>query len=134
MEAEPAKLRNQGDAALFYGSTTLATDFGPKPWQVRLLSLLLFFIPKANPDNEALYPLVKKWYVEIDEDGRAVREIGVSADNIVLFTAPDDRNVGFWTDSDMRFSTENLSAITSAEFKKMWMVKGARNLKSLLQD
>jgi hypothetical protein len=49
---------------MHYGSTEKFTDWDERElrsWKVRLLYLLLFFIPKANPDNEKLYPKVRKW-------------------------------------------------------------------------
>jgi hypothetical protein len=52
-----------------YGSTLLATNFGPDCWQVRLRRALLFFIPRANPDYERLYRHVRKWYLELDDSG-----------------------------------------------------------------
>jgi len=105
---------------MHYGSTKLATNFGPDPWQVRVLRLLLFFIPKANPGNEKLYPLVKSWYLEVDDSNVPVREIGLGENGEPLFAAPDQRNFGFWTDSREPFDTEHLQPISAEEFLGLW--------------
>ena len=105
---------------MIYGSTLLATNFGPDCWQVRLWRALLFFIPRANPDNEPLYRNVRKWYLELDDDGVPVREIGLDSDGRALFGAPDKRNFGFWTDSTETFERDKLSPILPEEFERLW--------------
>ena len=103
-----------------YGSTSLATNFGPDCWQVRFWRALLFFIPRASPDHEPLYRRVKKWYLELDDSGVPVREIGLDADGQALFGAPDDRNFGFWTDSKEAFQQDQLSPMPAEEFERLW--------------
>lgn len=103
-----------------YGTTTLATDFTIESWQIRLLRVLFFFIPKANPDNEKLYRFVKKWYLELDDSGIPVREIGVDSNGNPLFGAPDNRNVGFWTDSAEVFQKDRVCPIRAQEFEALW--------------
>lgn len=47
-----------------YGFTKLATGWDEKEMNslgVRLVKAILFFIPRANPDQEKLYPEVAKW-------------------------------------------------------------------------
>jgi hypothetical protein len=105
---------------MHYGSTNRATNFGPDPWQVRVLRLLLFFIPKANPDNEKLYRFVKKWYLELNDANVPVREIGLGEQGEPLLAAPDQRNYGFWTDSSEPIDTEWLQPISAEEFHRAW--------------
>jgi hypothetical protein len=105
---------------MIYGSTILATNFGPDSWQVRLLRALLFFIPRANPDNEPLYRHVKRWYLELDDSGVPVREIGLGPDGAPLFAAPDERNFGFWTDSTETFPKDQFSPVLPDEFERLW--------------
>jgi len=105
---------------MIYGSTLLATSFGPDCWQVRLWRALLFFIPRANPDNEPLYRHVKKWYLELDDSGVPAREIGLDSDGRPLFGAPDERNFGFWTDSTEAFQHDQLSPVSPDEFERLW--------------
>jgi hypothetical protein len=105
---------------MLYGSTLLATSFGPDPWQVRLIRLLLFFIPRASPDHEPLYRFIRKWYLEVDESGVPTREIGLGSEGRALFGAPDGRNVGFWTDSSKTFQEDELIPIAADEFERLW--------------
>ena len=103
-----------------YGRTNLATNFGPETWQVRVLRYILFFIPKANPDNEKLYPVFKTWYLELNDSNIPVRETGLGENGEPLFAAPNERNFGFWTDSSEAFDTKHLQAITAEEFETRW--------------
>lgn len=105
---------------MIYGSTVLATDFGPDPWHARLLRLLLFFTPRANPDNEPMYPYVKRWYLELDDSVVPAREIGVDSEGKPLFGAPDKRNAGFWTDTTEKFKQAHLHPIPAEEFERLW--------------
>ncbi len=105
---------------MFYGTTTRATNFTPPGWQVRLIRTLLFFLPPANPDHESLYPRVSRWLLEVDEDGYPFREIGLDESGNPLFGAPDERNFGFFTDSDAKFSKADLQLVERAEFEKHW--------------
>lgn len=106
---------------MVYGSTILATDFGPDTWQLKLIRCFLFFIPRGCPDHEKLYRFVKKWLLEIDDAGVPVREIGLNDQGVPLFAAPDDRNVGFWTDSPKTFVKDELEAISAEEFERNWI-------------
>jgi len=90
-------------------------------WKVRLAKALLFFVPRANPDIEKLYPQVKKWALELTEDGWPQREVGLDARGVVLFRTPNDRNTGFWTDMALRkFERTELQEISATEFERLW--------------
>ena len=106
---------------MIYGFTTLATDFRPDTWQVKVIKMVLFFIPKANPDNEIKYPQVRKWFLEVDDTGMPIREIGLDDHGNPLFGAPDVRNTGFWTDSPKLFLKAQLDLTTQSEFQQLWM-------------
>jgi hypothetical protein len=105
---------------MHYGITTEATDFAPHDWKARLVGITLWFMPRANPDFEPLFPQVRKWLVEIDESGRALREIAVGSEGTPLFAAPDERNFGFWTDSSKVFSRSELAPLSALEFEELW--------------
>jgi hypothetical protein len=105
---------------MVYGSTTLATNFGRDPWHVRFWRLFLFFIPRANPDNEPLYPHVRQWYLELDDSGVPRSRDWPRCTRQALFGAPDARNYGFWTDSTQRFEQTQLTPIHAAEFLRLW--------------
>ncbi len=109
---------------MFYGSTIKATNFTKNElnnWKVRLIYLVLFFIPKSNPDNEKLYPLVRKWLLEIDEKGDAVREIALDENGKAIFSSPNPRNFGFWTDSTGEFNKSELEPINKDYFEQLWI-------------
>jgi len=111
---------------MLYGSTTLATDFSQDSWQVKALGFVLSFIPKASPDNEKLYPLVKKWCLVIDDNGMVNREIGLDAIGRPLFASPNQRNLGFWPDTDKKFDKSELDLISAEQFETLW--QQARNI------
>jgi hypothetical protein len=104
-----------------FGTTTKATNWPERhSWKVRVVRALLWFIPRANPDNEALYPKVRLWAVEVDDDGKPNREVGVGEDGTPLFRSPEGRNFGFWTDSPMTFNDGDLQPILEREFEDLW--------------
>jgi hypothetical protein len=73
---------------MHYGITIEATDFTDQmmsDWRDRLLKIIFFFVPRANPDNELLYPRVRSWALEIDEDGWPQREVGLDSTGKPLF-------------------------------------------------
>lgn len=105
---------------MHYGSTTEATDFAPPDAKERLVRMVLWFVPRANPDYETLFAHVRKWHVEVDDSGRVQREIAVADDGRPLFAAPDDRNLGFWPDSDKTFSKSELTPLSASEFEQLW--------------
>jgi len=79
----------------------LATNWTEKDlrgWKTRLLYLILFFIPKANPGNEKSYHLVDKWLLELDDNLVPQREVALDKNGKLQFVAPDDKNFGFWTE------------------------------------
>ena len=112
---------------MYYGSTKPATDGEIKlsNWKTQLLKTLLFFIPRANKDNEKYYHLVNSWWLEIDDQGYPIREIGLDSEGIPLFSAPNDRNFGFWTDSEKVFKQIEIDTIDKEKFEEAW--KNLRN-------
>lgn len=111
-----------------YGVTTEATDFSEavlNDWRVRLLKAVLFFIPRANPDTERLYPQVKQWVLELSDDGWPQREVALGASGNVLFRTPNERNTGFWPDmARKQFKENELRAISPEEFHSLWEAGG----------
>ena len=106
-----------------YGSTTLATSFREPSWRIKLIKAVLFFIPSANPDHEKFSPSVRKWILEINENGNTTREIALDEKGRVLFGAPDNGNLGFWTESDLKFTESELANVTKNEFDKLWDIR-----------
>jgi hypothetical protein len=105
---------------MHYGSTTMATDWNAPDWRKKLLKKALFFIPEANPNAEPLFLRVKKWLLEVDDDGTPLREVGLDVEGSPIFRMPDGDDCGFWTDSNVCFTKEHLTSITAAEFEDAW--------------
>ena len=108
---------------MFYGSTKEATDWNEKElndWKVKLIEALLFFIPRGNRDNEKLYPQVRLWLLEVNDDGTPNREVALNENKEPIFSAPNERNYGLWTDSPTIFGTDSLEPIEQSYFEEMW--------------
>jgi len=100
-------------------------------WQIKLIRVILFFIPRANPDYDSKMFLVKKWLIEfIDINGELLprREIALDADGKPVFAGPDKRNRGFWHDTNMKFEDFDGELIEKDEFELYW--KMAKESKS----
>ena len=84
-----------------YLRTRFATDLdesqSTSEWLQRKL---LFFIPKANPGYEPKLHEIEEWIVEFDADGLPHREIGLSASGAIVVAGPNDRDYGFWLDTN----------------------------------
>ena len=103
-----------------YIATTRAIDFKAPSRTARSVRRLLWFIPSASPDHEALYSKVRRWLLEVDDSGAPQREVGLAEDGNPLIAAPDGRNFGFWTDSPYRFHSSEGEAIDAAYFETLW--------------
>lgn len=96
-------------------------DRTPPDWRDRILRAATFCVPRANPDHEPLYPRVRFWVLELDDDGWPQRELGLDAAGRPLFGAPDDRNSGFWPDmASMQFGRSELDPIPEEAFEALW--------------
>lgn len=111
----------------------MATNWPEKePWQIRLIRMVFFFIPRANPGYDSKMYLVEKWLIEfLEEDGNLVpwREIALDAKDNIVFAGPDKRNYGFWLDTDMKFEDFEGKLINKDEFESYWSLSGVENLK-----
>ena len=105
---------------MHYYSTTLATDIFKPDWRVRIFYLLFFFVPRANPDFEPLFPRIRRWYVEVDEAGESVRELGLDEQGTAITAGPWKRNFGFWTDSPGPFPADMAEPLSQAQFEQAW--------------
>ena len=105
-----------------YLRTTLATDWPEEnaSWQIRVQKKFLFFVPEANPDYEAKLCFIREWFVEFDENGRPGREIGLDQNGEPVLGGPDDKNYGFWLDTNMTFSDFEGSEIEVELFEAAW--------------
>ena len=90
-----------------------------------LLNVVKKVLPIANPDFEEAIQNVTTWYVEYDDTvyNHVLREIRQDAKNNIIVKMPDERNSGFWADSDFDLSVYasfNLTYISKIEFEKLW--------------
>jgi hypothetical protein len=102
-----------------------------EPWQIRLIRILLFFIPRANPDYDSKMYLVKSWLIEfIEFKGELVpwREIALDDTGKPVFAGPDGRNYGFWLDTNMKFEDFDGDIIEKDEFEHYWSMSGVKAL------
>jgi hypothetical protein len=108
---------------MYYCNTTMATGWKKEELEslsVRMWKAFLFFIPRANKDNEKYYHLVKSWWLEIDDKGVPMREIGIDENGEPLFSAPNDRNYGLWTDNNEIFNPDEMDVIDKDKFNEAW--------------
>ena len=116
-----------------YLKTKLATDWPKeKTLKEKLVSGILFFIPKANPDYEKKMYLVKSWLIEFVESNEHFlpwREIALDENENPVFAGPDKRNYGFWRDTNMKFEDFEGESIDKAEFEQKWKMTGIIDLK-----
>ena len=107
---------------MVYLRTKLATGWSKEepPIGVKVRRALLFFIPDANPDYDNRMHLIHEWLIEFDDDGSPFREIGLDSEGVPVLAGPDDRNYGFWLDTNMTLKDFTGEAITQEQFEKQW--------------
>lgn len=79
----------------------------------------------ANPDFEDKIQYVVQWYIEYDEAcDETWREIGLDFSKKVIVKMPDERNYGFWLDTNctIDFFRKELrfQIITEHDFNALW--------------
>ena len=102
-------------------ATTLAAESRSAGSRHPLLEKVVrAIIPAANPDLEPLYGDVRLWWIEIDQDGTPQRELGFDASGAAIVAGPIGKNMGFWTDSPMRFLSSENELVSSQAFVQAW--------------
>lgn len=95
-----------------FNCKSLSSNYKINQKKTTLLGKLLDKLYKkfiANPDFEDKIPSVTQWYLEYDEENdEPYREIGLDINQNVIVKMPDERNYGFWLDTNC----------TIADFKK----------------
>lgn len=90
----------------------------PLPWWCRILQKI---IPAANPDLESYYPKTRKWWLEVDDEGKPQREIGFDAENNPIVLGPIGNNYGFLVDgSDNWKDSKEDSSEAKNDFERVW--------------
>ena len=93
----------------------------PEPTIEKLLTKL-FLSP--NKENEAKFYLVKEWYIEFDDAGYPIREIGLDQAGMpVVASDIEDGTYGYWLDTNMLYADflgSDSAEIQATEFQAMW--------------
>jgi hypothetical protein len=80
--------------------------------------------PSPNKENEAKFYLVKEWYIEFDDAGYPIREIGLDQAGMpVVASDIEDGTYGYWLDTNMLyvdFLGSDSAEIQATEFQAMW--------------
>lgn len=103
-----------------YYKTTLATNLRPPDWRTKLVHTLLWFIPRSNPDFEVQFSRVQCWYIESDDSGSPLRELGLDETGMPVTAGPWKQNLGFWTDSGEPVPVEHAEEIARSVFEETW--------------
>lgn len=95
----------------------------PTPWGKLLDKLDKMFHSNPDFDDKILY--VAQWFVEYDEEcNTSWREIGLDINKKIIVKMPDERNYGFWLDTNMEFEDFKkelgFQMITQEEFEDLW--------------
>ncbi len=111
-----------------YLRTNEATDW-PKEnrWKEKLINVILFFVPRANPDYENKMYLVKSWLIEfVENEGELIpwREIALDKEDKPIFAGPSERNYGFWLDTNMKYEDFDGDPVNKDEFERYWNQSG----------
>ena len=92
-----------------------------------LCSRICFILNKyfnADPDFFDKLGYVAIWYLEYDEKcDEPFREIGIDSSGKIIVKMPDERNYGYWVDTncDLQFFKKfNIQMITEQEFNNLW--------------
>lgn len=108
-----------------YLRTELATDFQTEPRGPSNGTIgISWFVASsfrhldANPDYQL--PEVRSWLIEFDDDGMPDREIGLNEHGEPVLAGPDDRNYGFWLDTNMKLADFTGYEISAEYFESCW--------------
>ena len=105
-----------------YYETRLGTEWtSSEPLAVRLLRRIL---PVGNPGYEGKLHELGRWWVEFLDD-LPWREIGLGGNGELIVAGPNERDYGFWLDTNMtladfRDQDPTLTEIAAAEFEEAW--------------
>ncbi len=94
----------------------------------RVMKLIFWFAPEANPGYEGKMHLVREWFIEFGDDNLPWREIGVGADGKPILAGPDENNYGFWLDTNMEYENFEGESVDKEEFECLWKESGVQEL------
>ncbi|MBN0989906.1 hypothetical protein [Amphritea pacifica] len=108
---------------MVYLKSSKATDWGKPSLLSRLMQRL-----SANPDYEKAFPDVSEWLIEFGEDQLPGREIGLNSAGVPVLAGPNERNYGFWLDTNMKLSDFGNEVIDRAFFEEKWNEFYSKNI------
>jgi len=94
-------------------------DWGQDGLVAKILGRVL---PKANPDFEHRYHKVQFWYLELDDIGRVLREVGLDENSVPVVMGPWGDNHGLWTDSHTMLNSIEYEELAADEFEAGWRI------------
>ena len=104
-----------------YIKTNKSTGFPEKEsFSLKLIKILLFFVPRANPTYDAKMHLVSEWLIEFDAKGFPNREIGLEKNGSPVLAGPNKKDYGFWLDTNMVYSDFKDENIPVQVFEEKW--------------
>lgn len=79
----------------------------------------------SNPDFDDQIENVVEWFIEYDDtiDHVVNREIGIDKNGKIIVKMPDERNYGYWLDTNCDlddFKSMGIHMITKKEFNDLW--------------
>jgi hypothetical protein len=109
-------------------NTCIVVPVQPKAWKdgrlghlaASVVSILRLFAASGNPCADFLYERVTSWHIEINADGRAMREVGLDENGNVIVIAPWRDNNGYYVNSDGALDPTKYSQIPSEQFQHEW--------------
>jgi hypothetical protein len=71
--------------------------------------------------NDEFLKLIDYWWIELNEMGEPIRELGFDGENEVIYAAQAGKDKGLWIDSNMYFEKpDDFSKVTQMAFELKW--------------
>ena len=74
----------------------------------------------SNPDYERVFPELHEWLIEFGSDEMPNREIGLDQSGEAILAGPNERNYGFWLDTNMTIDDFENEVIDKEYFEAKW--------------
>lgn len=76
--------------------------------------------PDGNPDFGELHEKVHYWWLELDDTGYPIREVGFDLNDQAIVIGPFGENYGFMTDCNTTFKATDFPSVNSSRFEEHW--------------
>ena len=104
---------------MIYLRSNKATNWEQLGFFGKLLKSILQSL-SSNPDYEMVFPDLAEWLIEFGEDQMPDREIGLNKEGVPILAGPNDRNYGFWHDTNMKLNDFENEVIEKDYFERKW--------------